>query len=92
MIVAVYEKSDNRPTGPELKDRLYSIKDFDSVLGIFKDKNQTYAYAQAGVVLFTVIDVRYNLILNDLFNSRYFTDSLSFGFSLLLFLFTSHRS
>ena len=34
MIVAVYEKSDNRPTGPELKDRLYSIKDFDSVLGI----------------------------------------------------------
>ena len=60
------------------------IKDFDSVLGMFKDKDQTYVYAQAGVVLFTVIDVRYNLILNNVFNSRYFTESVSFGFSFPL--------
>ena len=34
MIVAIYEKSDNRPTGAELKDKLYNTKDFDSVLGV----------------------------------------------------------
>lgn len=60
------------------------IKGYQDVLGMFTDKNQTYAFAQAGLVLFTVLDVRYNLILNDLFNSRYFTDSLSFGFSFPL--------
>ena len=60
------------------------IKGYQDVLGMFKDKNQTYAYAQAGVMLFTVLDVRYNLILNNVFGSRYFTESVSFGFSFPL--------
>ena len=60
------------------------VNGYEDVLGMFTDKNQTYAYAQAGLMLFTVLDVRYNLILNDLFNNRYFTESLSFGFSFPL--------
>lgn len=35
MIVSVYENSDSRPTGMDLKDKLYQIKDFDSVLGTY---------------------------------------------------------
>ena len=34
MIVNIYEKSDTRPNGEILKDKLYDIKDFDSVLGV----------------------------------------------------------
>ena len=34
MIVSVYESSDVRPNGETLKDKLYKIRDFDSVLGV----------------------------------------------------------
>lgn len=33
MIVSIYENSDVRPDGETLKDKLYAIRDFDSVLG-----------------------------------------------------------
>lgn len=60
------------------------IGGFDDVKDMLLDKNQTYAIAQAGVLLFTVIDVRYNLFLNDLFEDKYFSDSFSVGFSFPL--------
>lgn len=34
IITKIYEESDVRPTGSELKDKLYNTKDFESVLGV----------------------------------------------------------
>ena len=57
------------------------ISDFNGALSLFKNKNEVYGIAQAGVILFTVLDVRYNLFLNGMLSdSPYFTDSVSFGF------------
>ena len=56
------------------------IASFDDVLGMFKDKEQLYGTAQLGVKLFTILDVRYNLIYNNMFGvSPYFTETFSFG-------------
>ena len=62
-----------------------AVTGYQDVLNMFKDKNQLYGIAQAGVILFTVLDVRYNLFYNDMFSdSPYFSESLSFGFSFPL--------
>ena len=48
-------------------------------------KEDLYGIAQLGVNLFTVLDVRYNLFLENAFmNQRHFTESVSFGFSFPL--------
>ena len=60
------------------------IAGFADVPPIFKNKDSVYLVAQAGVYLLTVIDIRYNLELQNLFGERYFTDSLSFGFTFPL--------
>ncbi|MBO4532919.1 MAG: CIA30 family protein [Treponema sp.] len=61
-----------------------SISGFNDILPIFTNKDEVYAVAQAGVSLLTVIDIRYNLELRNLFGERYFADSLSFGFTFPL--------
>lgn len=61
-----------------------AIYNFDGVKNMLFDKTQTYLFAQAGVMLFTIIDVRYNLYLNTAFVSPYFTESVSVGFSFPL--------
>lgn len=60
------------------------IAGFADVPPMFKNKDSVYLVAQAGVYLLTVLDIRYNLELNNFFGERYFTDSLSFGFSFPL--------
>ena len=60
------------------------INNFDDAKNMLLDKNQTYAFAQAGVILFTIIDVRYNLFLNKAFVSPYFSDSIYVGFTFPL--------
>lgn len=56
------------------------ISSFDDFLGIFKDKNQYYATAQLGVKLLTILDVRYNLVYNNVFGANpYFSENISFG-------------
>ena len=61
------------------------IHGFDDVIEMFKATDRLYAIGQAGVTLFTVLDVRYNLFLNDFLSPEpYFSDSLSFGFSFPL--------
>ena len=61
------------------------IHGFDDVMEMFKATDRLYAIGQAGVTLFTVLDVRYNLFLNDFLSPEpYFSDSLSFGFSFPL--------
>ena len=57
------------------------ITGFDSVLDMLKDKDQTFVFAQAGINFLTVFDVRYNLILNNVFGSPYFSEAIYFGFS-----------
>ncbi len=57
------------------------ISSFGDALSMFKNKQEVYGIAQAGVLLFTVLDVKYNLFLNGMLtDSRYFSDSISFGF------------
>ena len=60
------------------------ITGFNDVLPIFTNKDEVYAVAQAGITLLTVLDVRYNLELRNLFSQRYFADSISFGFTFPL--------
>ena len=60
------------------------VYNFSGVMNMLLDKNQTYFFAQAGVMLFTIIDVRYNLYLNNAFVSPYFTEAFSVGFSFPL--------
>jgi hypothetical protein len=57
------------------------ISSFNDIIPVFTNKDGVYAVAQAGVALFTVLDIRYNLELRNLFGQRYFADSLSFGFT-----------
>ncbi len=59
------------------------LSNFNDFASIFTNKAQAYALAQFGVYIFTVLDIRYNLELKNLFakDKRYFTDSLSFGFT-----------
>lgn len=48
-------------------------------------KEDFYGIAQLGANIFTVLDVRYNLFLNDIFTDQhYFTESIAFGFSFPL--------
>ena len=61
------------------------INDYNDAINMFKDKEQLYGIAQAGVILFTVLDVRYNLFYNDMFTDNpYFSQSFSFGFQFPL--------
>ena len=61
------------------------IHSFGDAMNMFTQKENLYAIGQLGVTLFTVLDVRYNLFLNDFLTSeRYFTDSVSFGFTFPL--------
>ena len=63
----------------------FSADTSEGMFAAFKNKDQLYGIAQAGVLLFTLMDVRYNLFFNNMFSSTpYFTDSLSFGFSFPL--------
>ena len=61
------------------------VNSFNDALGMFTHKDEFYGIAQAGIVLFTVLDVRYNLFFNNMFSDHsYFSDSISFGFSFPL--------
>ena len=61
------------------------INSFNDALSMFKNKDEVYGIAQAGVMLFTVLDVRYNLYYNSMLTgSPYFTDSWAVGFSFPL--------
>ena len=58
----------------------------------FSSKDTIYGIAQLGVSLFVVLDVRYNLFMNDMFSDNpYFTDSVSVGFSFPLRSFKFNR-
>ena len=61
------------------------IKGFDDFLTMFKHKDQVYGIAQAGILFFTVLDVRYNMYFTDLFSKNPERSStVSFGFSFPL--------
>ena len=61
------------------------IKSFNDTLSLFKNKQEVYGIAQAGVTLFTVLDVRYSLLYNNMFTKEpYFTESIAFGFTFPL--------
>ena len=60
------------------------ISGFNDILPVFTNKDEVYAVAQAGINLLTVLDIRYNLELRNLFAQRYFADSISFGFTFPL--------
>lgn len=61
------------------------IHNFNDGLSMFTNKEEVYGIAQAGVLLFTVLNVRYNLYYNNMFTrAPYFTESISFGFAFPL--------
>ena len=60
------------------------VNDFETFKDVMLNKNEAYVLAQAGVLLFTIIDMRYNLYLNNVFAEPYFTDSFSVGFTFPL--------
>lgn len=69
-------------TGTSRKDE---VNGFSDMYKLFSSKDTIYGIAQLGVSLFVVLDVRYNLFLNNMFSgNKYFTDSVSFGFSFPL--------
>ena len=71
--------------GQQGEPELEGVDGFLDMYKVFMNKDLVYGIAQVGVSLFVVLDVRYNLFLNDMFSgSPYFTDSLSFGFSFPL--------
>lgn len=57
--------------------------DFSNFTSSFAKEN-IYAIGQLGVNLFTILDVRYNLFLENAFTTPYFRESLSFGFAFPL--------
>jgi len=60
------------------------IKNFDSVKQMLLNKEEASLFAQAGILLFTVIDIRYNLVLNSVFTDPYYSEFLSVGFAFPL--------
>ncbi|MBO7582591.1 MAG: CIA30 family protein [Treponema sp.] len=68
------------------------VNSFSDFVGTFSSKDTVYGIAQLGVSLFVVLDVKYNLFLNDMFSKTpYFTDSVSVGFSFPLRSFKFKR-
>ncbi len=56
------------------------ISSYEDVLPMFKNTDEIYGIAQIGASLLTILDVRYNLFLNNLLTgSPYFSDSVSIG-------------
>ncbi len=62
------------------------IKSFNDALGMFKNKDLVYGIAQAGLVLFTVLDIKYNLYFTGLLTDGKpeQTGLLAFGFAFPL--------
>lgn len=67
--------------GEELAQYEGKTFNFNNALQMFNNPSELFLSAQAGVNLFTLVDIRYTLELHGLFDSKYFTDTVSIGFT-----------